>query len=94
MLLSTAPLSLDLSLSKTAVEHKKFKGPIQGDADILSRSQYRCRECFAKSFLLFGEAVMGGTIVGTKVPIVLTSSSDEVESKMYALKFALMQITE
>ncbi|WP_368645981.1 phosphate acyltransferase [Alkalibacterium putridalgicola] len=88
------PLSLDLSLSKTAVEHKQFKGPIQGDADILVVPNIDVGNVLYKSFLLFGEAVMGGTIVGTKVPIVLTSRSDEVQSKLYALKFALMQITE
>lgn len=88
------PLSLDLSLSKTAVEHKKFQGPIQGDADIIVVPNIDVGNVLYKSFLLFGEAVMGGTIVGTKVPIVLTSRSDEVRSKLYALKFALMQITD
>ncbi|SFC32861.1 phosphate butyryltransferase [Alkalibacterium subtropicum] len=88
------PLSLDLSLSKTAVAHKKFEGPIQGDADILVVPNIDVGNVLYKSFLLFGEAIMGGTIVGTKVPIVLTSRSDEVQSKLYALKFALMQITE
>ena len=88
------PLSLDLSLSKSAVEHKNFEGPIKGDADILVVPNIDVGNALYKSFLLFGGAVMGGTIVGTKVPIVLTSRSDEVESKLYALKFALMQITE
>ncbi|OJF91139.1 phosphate acyltransferase [Alkalibacterium sp. 20] len=88
------PLSLDLSLSKTAVEHKKFDGPIRGDADILVVTNIDVGNVLYKSFLLFGEAIMGGTIVGTKVPIVLTSRSDDVESKLYALKFALMQVTD
>ena len=88
------PLSLDLSLSKSAVEHKNFEGPIKGDADILVVPNIDVGNALYKSFLLFGDAVMGGTVVGTKVPIVLTSRSDEVESKLYALKFALMQITE
>ncbi|MFO8069981.1 MAG: phosphate acyltransferase [Alkalibacterium sp.] len=88
------PLSLDLSLSKTAVEHKQFEGPIQGDADILVVPNIDVGNVLYKSFILFGEAIMGGTIVGTKVPIVLTSRSDDVESKLYALKFALMQVTE
>lgn len=86
------PLSLDLSLSKTAVEHKRFEGPIEGDADILVVPSIDVGNVLYKSFLLFGDATIGGTIVGTKVPIVLTSRSDKVRSKLYALKFALMQI--
>lgn len=88
------PLSLDLSLSKSAVEHKGFTGPIEGDADILVVSNIDVGNALYKSFLLFGNATMGGTIVGTKVPIVLTSRSDEVKSKLYALKFAMMQLTD
>lgn len=88
------PLSLDLSLSKSAVEHKGFTGPIEGDADILVVSNIDVGNALYKSFLLFGDATMGGTIVGTKVPIVLTSRSDEVKSKLYALKFAMMQLSD
>ncbi|PRY82983.1 phosphate acyltransferase [Alkalibacterium olivapovliticus] len=88
------PLSLDLALSKVAVEHKRFKGPIEGDADILVVPGIDAGNALYKSFLLFGDATIGGTIVGTKVPIVLTSRSDKVRSKLYALKFALMQIED
>lgn len=86
------PLSLDLALSKEAVKHKRYKGPIEGDADILVVPSIDVGNILYKSFVLFGEATMGGTIVGTKAPIVLTSRSDEVKSKLYALEFALMQI--
>ncbi|MCC5889793.1 MAG: phosphotransacetylase [Alkalibacterium sp.] len=86
------PLSLDLALSKEAVKNKRFKGPIAGDADILVVPNIDVGNVLYKSILLFGEATIGGTIVGTKVPIVLTSRSDKVRSKLYALKFALMQI--
>src|SRR5690606_6840661 len=60
------PLSLDLSLSESAVVHKGFKGPIQGDADILVVPNIDVGNVLYKSFLLFGDATMGGTIVGTK----------------------------
>lgn len=86
------PLSLDLSLSTEAVRHKRFSGPIEGDADILVVPTIDVGNVLYKSFLLFGDATIGGTIVGTTVPIVLTSRSDKVKSKLYALKFALMQI--
>lgn len=86
------PLSLDLALSKDAVAHKRFEGPIAGDAEILVVPNIDVGNVLYKSILLFGEATIGGTIVGTKIPIVLTSRSDKVRSKLYALKFALMQL--
>lgn len=86
------PLSLDLSLSKEAVKSKRFEGPIQGDADILVVPGIDAGNVLYKSFVLFGGARMGGSIVGAKAPIVLTSRSDQVKSKLYGLEFALMQL--
>lgn len=42
--------------------------------------------------MLFTDARSGGTIVGAKVPIVLTSRSDSVDSKLTALAFAIAQL--
>lgn len=86
------PLSLDLALSKEAVAHKHFTGPIAGDADVLVVPTIDTGNVLYKSLLLFGQAVMGGTIVGTKVPIVLTSRSDSAESKLLSLEFAMKQL--
>ena len=85
------PISLDLSLSEAAVASKRFTGPIAGDANILVVPNIDVGNVLYKTFLLFGDATIGGTIVGTNVPIVLTSRSDKVRSKLYALRFALMQ---
>lgn len=86
------PLSFDLALSKEAVEHKRFTGPIAGDADVLVVPTIDVGNVLYKALVLFGEAVMGGIIVGTKAPIVLTSRSDALESKLTALKLAIDQI--
>lgn len=87
------PLSLDLALSKEAAQHKRFKGPIVGDADVLVVPSIDVGNVLYKTLVLFGQATMGGTIVGTKVPIVLPSRSDSLESKMLALQLALSQVT-
>lgn len=87
------PLSFDLALSKEAVEHKRFEGPIMGDADVLVVPNIDVGNVLYKSLVLFGQATMGGTIVGTKVPIVLTSRSDSLDSKMIALELALSQVS-
>lgn len=87
------PISLDLALSKEAVEAKRFKGPVVGDADILVVPNIDAGNLLYKALVLFGQATMGGTIIGAKVPIVLTSRSDSVASKMAALELALSQVT-
>lgn len=85
------PLSLDLALSQEAVRQKGYEGPISGDADILVVPTIDVGNALYKALMLFGQATTGGLIVGTKVPIVLTSRSDGLESKLHALRFALRQ---
>jgi len=86
------PLSLDLSLSKEVVAEKRFTGPIQGDADILVVPNIDVGNVLYKSLTMFTKTKVGGIIVGTKIPIVLTSRGDSLENKILALKFALKVI--
>lgn len=86
------PISLDLALSKDSVAHKHYEGRIQGDADILVVPGIDAGNVLYKTILLFADAKAGGTIVGSKVPIVLTSRSDAIDSKLTALSFAIHQV--
>ncbi|MBE9389340.1 phosphate acyltransferase [Vagococcus salmoninarum] len=86
------PLSLDLAMSEDSVQHKRYEGPIMGDADVLVVPAIDAGNFLYKSLTMFGGALVGGTLVGTKVPIVLTSRSDSMASKLYSLEFAMKQI--
>lgn len=86
------PISFDLALSKESVEHKGFEGPIAGDADVLVMPTIDVGNVLYKSLTMFGDALVGGTIVGTTVPVILTSRSDTVESKLHSLDFAMKQV--
>lgn len=86
------PISLDIALSKEAARIKDFKGLIVGDADILVVPSIDAGNFLYKSLQLYSDAMIGGIIVGAKVPIVLTSRSDTNESRLHALKFALRQV--
>ena len=86
------PLSLDLALSKHAVKSKRFNGPIAGDADVLVVPNIDVGNVLYKALVLFGQATIGGMIVGTSVPIVLTSRSDSTDSKLIGLGLALDQV--
>lgn len=88
------PLSFDLAMSKEAVEHKRFEGPIAGDADILVVPSIDVGNVLYKSLILFADATMGGIIIGTSAPIVLTSRADAIESKVVALKLAISQLNK
>lgn len=92
--LVAGPISFDLATSKEAADHKGYDGVIQGDADILVVPTIDVGNVIYKAFSVIGNAVIGGTIVGAKVPIVLTSRSDSTESKMYALDFAVRQVRD
>lgn len=86
------PISLDLALSPASVAHKHYEGVIQGDADVLIVPTIDVGNVLYKALMLFTNARSGGTIVGAKVPIVLTSRSDSVDSKLTALAFAIAQL--
>lgn len=86
------PLSFDLATSKEAVEHKRYEGPIKGDADVLVVPNIDTGNTLYKALTIFGGGTAGGTLVGTKVPVVLTSRSDSTESKLHSLKFAMKQL--
>ncbi|MDN4553038.1 phosphate acyltransferase [Lacticaseibacillus paracasei] len=86
------PISLDLALSPASVAHKHYEGVIQGDADVFIVPTIDVGNVLYKALMLFTDARSGGTIVGAKVPIVLTSRSDSVDSKLTALAFAIAQL--
>ncbi|KAF1299445.1 phosphotransacetylase [Enterococcus sp. JM4C] len=86
------PLSFDLALSKEAVAHKRYEGPIMGDADVLVVPAIDAGNALYKALTIFAGAKVGGTLVGTKVPVVLTSRSDSTESKLHSLEFAMKQL--
>lgn len=86
------PLSFDLAMSIDAVVHKRFKGPIAGDADVLVAPTIDVGNSLYKALTLFAGAKIGGVIVGVKIPIVLTSRSDSTETKLFSLEFAMKQI--
>lgn len=93
-MLIAGPISFDLAISKEAAEHKGYDGNIKGDADILVVPTIDVGNVLYKAFSVIGNAIIGGTIVGAKVPIVLTSRSDSTESKLYALDFAVRQVRD
>lgn len=83
------PISLDLSINPSIAAEKGYKGKIQGDADVLVASDVVAGNTLTKSMLLLADASMAGVILGSQVPIVLTSRSSSAAEKRYSLLLAL-----
>ncbi|ACB86253.1 bifunctional enoyl-CoA hydratase/phosphate acetyltransferase [Natranaerobius thermophilus] len=86
------PFALDNAVSKEAAEHKGISSPVAGEADILFVSDIEEGNQLAKSLTFLGGATMAGLVVGAKTPIVLTSRSDNLETKMTSMALGALSI--
>jgi phosphate butyryltransferase len=79
------PISVDLTLNKESAEIKGFNSPVTGDADILIAPNITTGNIMSKAILELAHGKMAGMIVGSKVPVVLTSRGATSEEKYLSL---------
>lgn len=79
------PISLDLAISKEAVDVKQYKGKIQGDANILIVPDIISGNILGKAGTLLTDGKMAGIIQGAKVPIILTSRGSMEDEKINSI---------
>ncbi|MBU1107485.1 MAG: phosphate butyryltransferase [Candidatus Riflebacteria bacterium] len=79
------PISFDLAVSKESAQIKKYKGQIQGNADIFVVPRLDTGNAFYKALQYFVKAPMGGLLYGASCPIVLTSRADDNSTKFNSL---------
>lgn len=84
------PLALDNAISLEAARHKGIEHPVAGKADILMVPDIEAGNLLNKSMEYFGHAEKAGVIVGTKVPVILTSRASSDETKMYSIILGLL----
>ncbi len=82
------PLSMDVATDPTAAKSKGYLGQIQGDAQILVAPNIDSANILYKTLAHFTDCQVSGVLVGTSVPIALTSRSDSPLAKIAAVKFA------
>ncbi|MBP1040581.1 phosphotransacetylase [Vagococcus sp. BWB3-3] len=82
------PLSMDVATDPTAAKSKGYSGQIQGDAQILVAPNIDSANILYKTLAHFTDCQVSGVLVGTSVPIALTSRSDSPLAKIAAVKFA------
>ncbi len=76
------PLAFDNAISEDAARAKGIDSPVAGRADILVVPDLETGNMLAKQLEYLADAESVGIVLGARVPIVLTSRADSVESRL------------
>ncbi len=76
------PLALDNAISPEAAKVKGIESPVAGQADILVVPDLEAGNMLAKNLTFLSGAYAAGIVVGARVPIVLTSRADSIQTRM------------
>ena len=76
------PLAFDNAISEEAAKTKKIVSPVAGRADILLVPDLEAGNMVAKQLQYLAGADSAGIVLGTRVPIVLTSRADSVRTRL------------
>lgn len=76
------PLAYDNAISAEAAETKRIKSAVAGQADILVVPDLEAGNMLAKQLCYLAGAEGAGIVLGARVPIVLTSRSDSVRTRL------------
>lgn len=80
------PLSMDLAICPEAAQHKGAEGrKIVGDADIILFPDIHAGNITYKTLVHTAQVKNGNILTGTKAPVILTSRSDDFETKVNSL---------
>ena len=83
------PLSLDMAISKEACSHKKgLNRKITGDADILLFPDIHTGNVAYKMLVHTAHFLNAAILSGTSAPVILTSRSDSVATKVNSIALA------
>jgi phosphate acetyltransferase/phosphate butyryltransferase len=79
-------------MSLHAAKIKHIMSPVIGDADIFLVPDLESGNLLAKQMSILTKALSAGMILGAKVPIVLTSRSDGVQSRIGSCCIAVLMV--
>ena len=86
------PLAFDNSVSKKSAEIKGIKNSVAGQADVLLVPNVEAGNALVKIMIYFMGACAAGVVVGGKVPVVITSRSDEATARMASIAAAVVAL--
>ena len=82
------PLSMDLAIDPEAAVHKGVTNPVAGHADILLFPNIDAGNITYKILVRTTKVKIGNVLVGTSAPVVLTSRSDDFQTKLNSIALA------
>ena len=84
------PLAFDTAVSTKAAAIKKLISPVTGQADILVVPDLESGNMLAKQLEYLGGAQLAGIVLGTKVPVILTSRADSAATRLTSCAVAVL----
>ena len=86
------PLAFDNSISKKSAAIKGIKNMVAGEADVLLVPNVETGNGLVKMMIYFMGACAAGVVVGGKVPVVITSRSDEAQARLASIAAAVVAL--
>ena len=86
------PLAFDNSISKKSAAIKGIKNLVAGEADVLLVPNVEAGNALVKMLIYFSGACAAGVVVGGKVPVVITSRSDEAQARLASIAAAVVAL--
>ncbi len=82
------PLAFDNAVSMASATAKGIESSVAGRADILLMPNLEAGNAIYKALVYMAGASCAGVVLGTQRPVVLTSRTDSLESKVYSAALA------
>ena len=88
------PLAFDNSVSKKSAAIKGIKNTVAGDSDVLLVPNVETGNALVKMMVYFMGACAAGVVIGGKVPVVITSRSDDATARLASIAAAVVALDE
>ena len=86
------PLAFDNAVSKKSAAIKGIKNDVAGQSDILLVPNVETGNSLVKMMIYFMGACAAGVVVGGKVPVVITSRSDDPPARLASIAAAVVAL--
>ncbi len=84
------PLALDVAIDKESAQIKNINNEVVGDADCLLFPNIESGNVFYKANTKLAGGEQGAIVVGARVPAVLSSRGDSINTKLYSIALAAL----
>lgn len=83
------PLAFDNAINKEAAKSKGIISDVAGDPDIIIPPNLESANIMAKELTFLANAEAAGIILGARIPIILTSRADSIQTKLMSCALAI-----